>query len=139
MRLFTSFLLAVCLAGCGLIYKQNIQQGNVLDEDDIEQLSEGLTKRQVLVLLGSPSVQSPFHSDRWDYVSTFARRGGKPIKHQLTLKFENDRLVEMSGNYLDQDELSLAAVEDVRAMEGEIEGTPVLTEPIPDPQPQPQQ
>lgn len=137
MRLFSIFLIALCLAGCGLVYKQNIQQGNVLNDEDLEQLSEGLTKRQVLVLLGSPSVQSPFHADRWDYVSTFSRRGGKPHKRKLTLHFDDDRLVEVSGNYLDHEELTLAAIENVRAMGEEVEARPAQPQPIPGPQPSP--
>lgn len=94
--------LALTLGGCNLIYKQNIPQGNVLDEDDMEQLEVGLTKRQVLVLLGSPAVQSPFHADRWDYVNSFARRGGKAERRSLTVLFENDRVIDYFGDYLDQ-------------------------------------
>lgn len=133
--------LALCLSGCGLVYKQNVQQGNVLDDEDIAQLEEGMTKRQVLVLLGSPSVQSPFHADRWDYVSTFARRGTDPTRRHLMLEFENDRLVAYSGSYLEQGELSDEAREAMRSMEGEAEDLPVPPEtgrerdPVPEPVP----
>lgn len=101
--------LALLLGGCNVIYKQNIPQGNVLDEDDMEQLSVGLTKRQVLVLLGSPAVKSPFHADRWDYVNSFARSGDKAERRTLTVLFENDRVVDFRGNYLD--DAGIAGVE----------------------------
>lgn len=114
MRLTICAILALALSACGLVYKQNIQQGNILDEDDVGQLDIGMTKRQVQVLLGSPSVQSPFHDDRWDYVNTFSRRGEKPIKRTLTLRFEDNRLASVEGSYLDQDSVAAQALRDLQ-------------------------
>jgi outer membrane protein assembly factor BamE len=113
-RLTISALLALALSACGLVYKQDIQQGNVLDEDDVAELNIGMTKRQVMVLLGSPSVQSPFHDDRWDYMNTYARRSGTPVKRVLTLRFENDRLASVEGSYLDQDSVAAQALRDLQ-------------------------
>ncbi|MFO7763492.1 MAG: outer membrane protein assembly factor BamE [Wenzhouxiangellaceae bacterium] len=93
-------ILAVLMSGCNVVYKQNIQQGNVLDGEDLDRLETGMTKRQVMVLLGSPAIQSPFHSDRWDYINSFASRGGKADRRTLTVEFENDRVVDFSGSYL---------------------------------------
>lgn len=117
IRFLTIALLALSLSACGLVYKQDIQQGNVLDEDNVAQLELGMTKRQVTVLLGSPSVQSPFHADRWDYMNTFARRAGTPVKRVLTLRFENDRLASVEGTYLDQDSVAAQALRDLQAPE----------------------
>ncbi|MGY6587124.1 MAG: outer membrane protein assembly factor BamE [Wenzhouxiangella sp.] len=117
IRLLTIALLALSLSACGIVYKQDIQQGNVLDEDNVAQLELGMTKRQVTVLLGSPSVQSPFHADRWDYMNTFARRAGTPVKRVLTLRFENDRLASVEGSYLDQDSVAAQALRDLQAPE----------------------
>jgi outer membrane protein assembly factor BamE len=91
---------AALLSGCNVVYKQNIQQGNVLDREDLDRLETGMTKRQVTVLLGSPAVRSPFHSDRWDYINSFAARGGKAERRTLTIEFENDRVVDFGGSYL---------------------------------------
>lgn len=103
------------LTACGgLVYKQDIQQGNVLDSDDVAELSTGMTKRQVQVLLGTPSVNSPFHNDRWDYMNTYARRGGKPKKRVLTLYFENDALASIEGNYLDEENMASEALEELQ-------------------------
>ncbi|MGY6631059.1 MAG: outer membrane protein assembly factor BamE [Wenzhouxiangella sp.] len=117
IRFLTIALLALSLSACGLVYKQDIQQGNVLDEDNVSQLELGMTKRQVTVLLGSPSVQSPFHADRWDYMNTFARRAGSPVKRVLTLRFENDRLASVEGTYLDQDSVAAQALRELQAPE----------------------
>lgn len=105
-------LIFLSVAGCGkLVYKQDIQQGNVLDKDDVAELSEGMTKRQVTILLGTPSITSPFHADRWDYMNSFARRGGKPRKRVLTLHFEDDRLASIEGNYLEEEEIASEALD----------------------------
>ena len=96
-------MMATAIAGCGLVYTPDVQQGNLLDKKNVDQLQPGLTKRQVLVLLGTPSVTSPFDQDRWDYVSTFSHRGQKMTKRTLTLTFNNDTLVSTEGDFFAQD------------------------------------
>lgn len=91
--LLTSFL----STGCGLIYKQNIQQGNALEQEDLDELYIGMNQRQVLFVLGTPSVKDPFNPDRWDYVQTFSRRGGDMVKRTVTLRFEDGLLAEIIG------------------------------------------
>jgi outer membrane protein assembly factor BamE len=98
MRLFTGLMIAVFAgSGCGLIYKQNIQQGNALEAEDLDQLYIGMNKRQVLFVLGSPSIHDPFEAERWDYVQTFSRRGEDMVQRTVTLRFEADLLTEMIG------------------------------------------
>jgi outer membrane protein assembly factor BamE len=92
----TLFATLVC-SGCGLIYKQNIQQGNAIEQEDLDELYEGMNKRQVLFVLGTPSVMDPFDQDRWDYVQTFSRRGNDMVKRTVTLEFENDLLTDIVG------------------------------------------
>jgi len=94
-------LVAGLAAGCNIVYKQDIQQGNILDKEDVEKLRTGMTKRQVLNLLGSPSIDDPFHHDRWDYVATYAPRGANMDRTRLTLRFEQDALASIEGDYLD--------------------------------------
>ena len=92
--------LACCLlaaSACNIIYKQNIQQGNAIEQDKLNQLKLGMTMNQVAFLLGTPSIRDPFHHNRWDYMSSFSRRGGKPSTRLVTLKFENAVLNEMTG------------------------------------------
>jgi outer membrane protein assembly factor BamE len=84
-------------SGCGLIYKQNIQQGNAIEQEDLDELYIGMNERQVLFVLGTPSVKDPFHKDRWDYVQTFSRRGGDMVQRTVTLRFEDQMLAEIIG------------------------------------------
>ncbi|MCF5955879.1 outer membrane protein assembly factor BamE, partial [Xanthomonas perforans] len=62
--------IALSTAGCGIIYKQPIYQGNLIKQNAVEQLQVGQSKQQVSALLGTPSIPDPFHAQRWDYTST---------------------------------------------------------------------
>ncbi len=101
IRALTCTLLAAAIigvAGCGLVYHPPLQQGNLLDKKTVEKLKPGMTKRQVMVLMGSPSISSPFDHDRWDYVHAFAVDGGKMQVRKLTLYFNNNTLVRTEGS-----------------------------------------
>jgi outer membrane protein assembly factor BamE len=95
------------LAGCGVVYKVDVYQGNLLRATDIEQLKTGLTKRQVLALLGSPSVADPFHQSRWDYVATISQRGADTEVKNLVLRFEDETLVTIEGDYFPENDVEL--------------------------------
>jgi outer membrane protein assembly factor BamE len=95
--LFSLFLATLACTGCGLIYKQNIQQGNAIEQDDLDELYIGMNQRQVLFVLGTPSVKDPFHQERWDYVQTFSRRGSPMVQRTVTLRFEDGLLSDIDG------------------------------------------
>ena len=103
LRTLGMAILASSVAACGLVYVPDVQQGNLLDKKTVEQLQPGMTKRQVLVLMGSPSVSSPFYQNRWDYVSTVAHRGGTMKVRTFSLSFNNDVLVSTKGDFFAAD------------------------------------
>ena len=82
---------ALALAAC--VYRIDIQQGNLLDEEDINQVDLGMTRSQVQFLLGTPMVSDSFHRDRWDY-AYYYRRGRSPDadRRWVVVYFENDRV-----------------------------------------------
>ncbi len=105
MRKTVSALLlaATCmlaLGACNAIYKPDVQQGNLLLGDKVAELKPGLTKQQVIALLGSPSVVSPFDPDQWNYVATMQRRGGAIKERTLTLYFNNGLLTRTTGDFM---------------------------------------
>lgn len=103
IKLLIFTMLAFSIAGCHFVYKADVQQGNLLDKKTVDQLEPGMTKHQVLVLMGTPSVTSPFEHDRWDYLSTFSRRGAPMKVRTFTLTFNNDTLVKTEGDFFAQD------------------------------------
>ena len=81
------------------VYKIGIIQGNIITQNMVDQLRPGMTKRQVMFVMGSPLVADPFHQDRWDYVYNFQPGGGVRVGERITAYFENDLLVQLTGDY----------------------------------------
>lgn len=74
----------------------NIQQGNLVDQEAIEQVRVGMTRSQVQFLLGTPMIADPFHADRWDYPYYFVRgRQREVYRRWFTVHFENDRVASI--------------------------------------------
>jgi len=86
--------LALGSQGCSA-YRIDIRQGNTLEPSVVDSLQVGMTKQQVIFLLGTPLLQDPFHPNRWDYAYTFQPGGGKMTRQHLTLYFEGDGLLKI--------------------------------------------
>ncbi|MCB1875209.1 MAG: outer membrane protein assembly factor BamE [Chromatiales bacterium] len=101
---------ATSLAGCSStvdaimeklpVYKIDVQQGNVVTQEAVDRLRPGMEKRQVRFLLGTPLLEDVFHDDRWDYYYSFKPGGEDPSHERLSVFFEDDRLVRLSGDFM---------------------------------------
>jgi len=97
------------LSGCHFIYKQPVFQGNLLDKASVDQLAAGMTRQQVYGLLGSPSVEDPFHQNRWDYVATQRRGHGNTEIKTFTVHFDGEKVARWEGDYFAEQDAQLAA------------------------------
>ena len=104
MRLPMMMLAGLLLSGCGLVYKMDIRQGNVVDQKMVDQLKPGMSKRQVELVMGTPQVASPFDQSRWEYLTATSRRGRKPDIKNLSLQFDGDTLARIEGDWQPQNE-----------------------------------
>lgn len=94
-----ALFIAVFLSGCIRPYKIDIQQGNVVTAEQLEQLKRGMTKREVRYVLGTPLVVDPFHAHRWEYYYSFKAGNAKQTEHRLiTIVFDNDTFQEIRGD-----------------------------------------
>lgn len=82
------------------VHRFPIQQGNVVTQDMIDKLQPGMTRAQVRFVLGTPLVADTFDQSRWDYLYTLHRTSGQKLREQVTIHFDDDRLVGISGDYL---------------------------------------
>jgi outer membrane protein assembly factor BamE len=111
LLIFITALATLAVAGCStydkipdaldkapLVYHPTIQQGNVVSQEQINQLEPGMTKRQVKFLLGTAVLTDFFHLDRWDYVYTLGEGSTPDEIRRVTMFFENDRLVRIAGD-----------------------------------------
>ena len=89
-------ILLFALAATGCVYRMDIQQGNLLDADQVEQVEVGMTRSQVRFLLGTPMVIDSFNADRWDYYYSLRRGHSRKIsKRHLVVWFEGDKVARV--------------------------------------------
>lgn len=102
-RRLALILAVACLGGCTALqgfslrpYRMNVQQGNYLEAEAVDQLEIGMTQSQVRFLIGTPMIADPFNADRWDYVFFFkVGRTRNEVKSQLTVWFEDGKVVRI--------------------------------------------
>jgi len=87
------FALAIS-SGC--VYRASISQGNLVKQEDLDQLEIGMTRNQVRYLLGTPMIDDPFTRDRWDYIYYLKlRRDDAAFKRWVSVFFANDVVSEI--------------------------------------------
>lgn len=82
------------------VHKFDIQQGNVITQDMIDQLRPGMTKSQVRFVMGTPLVSDTFNEDRWDYYYSLSPSNGEEVRERMAIFFENDQLVGFRGDFI---------------------------------------
>ena len=94
--LIITIALVSLAATSGCVYRQSIAQGNLVEQEDLDQVELGMTRNQVRFLLGTPMIDDPFHKDRWDYIY-FLKIGREDatFKRWLSVIFEDDLVSEI--------------------------------------------
>ncbi len=82
---------AITLGAC--VHKISIQQGNYLEDDQVNRVEQGMTREQVKFLLGTPLADNPFSADRWDYVYYFRNgRTGETRRKEVVVYFSEGKV-----------------------------------------------
>ncbi|MCL4120018.1 UNVERIFIED_CONTAM: hypothetical protein GTU68_061570 [Idotea baltica] len=108
-RIACCLFLALSLSGCSKfslpkipgIYKFDIQQGNLITQDMIDQLKPGMTKSQVRFIMGTPLIADTFSQNRWDYFYSLqpGDRSGE-VRERMAIFFKDDVLVGFRGDFV---------------------------------------
>ena len=98
MRVPAIFLLCASLAGCGLVYKIDVQQGNYLTQDAVARLKVGMSKAEVRQALGTPLLADAFHANRWDYYFSNVKGSKAADRKRFSVFFQDDKLVSFAGD-----------------------------------------
>lgn len=129
-----TFVGLTALAGCSFpgVYKVDIQQGNVITQDMIDQLRPGMTRRQVRFIMGNPLITDTFHANRWDYLYSFQAGGSRRQQERVSLVFnDRDQLVGLAGDFrpgVSRDQAIMGG-----SQPGEDQQRPAANEPAPAP------
>lgn len=102
----TLCLLLVVLSGCSSegdrklpgVYRVDVQQGNIVEQEMIDKLRPGMDRNQVRFIMGTPAITDPFHANRWDYVFTHSKSGRTRQQRHVTLFFKDDKLTHVEGD-----------------------------------------
>jgi outer membrane protein assembly factor BamE len=80
----------------GCVYRQNISQGNIVKQEDLDQAEVGMTRNQIRFLLGTPMIDDPFHHGRWDYVY-YLKLGRQDVSFTrwVSIIFVDDKVTEI--------------------------------------------
>lgn len=111
VRLITIALAVSAVCACSFpgVYKLDVQQGNIITQDTVDQLKPGMSKRQVRYLLGTPLLIDSFNDDRWDYFYSLKNHKDEYSQERLTLFFVDDRLNNLQGNFRPSQQAASAA------------------------------
>lgn len=93
-RLALPALVALALSAC--VYRIDIQQGNLLAEETVDQVEVGMSRSAVEFLLGTPMVADSFHAGRWDYPYYLKLgRSDDIVRRWIVVYFEDDRVTRI--------------------------------------------
>ncbi len=114
--IYSLMLSALFLAACNTdkipgVYRIDIQQGNDVSQEMINQVEVGMTKAQITYLLGTPLLIDTFHPDRWDYIYSYHPGNGNRQQRHITLFFSDDTLDGIKGDIREVDYAGLAESE----------------------------
>jgi len=98
-QLATTFFITIfiiSISSCSSLspYKVPVVQGNIYEDEDLEQLEEGLTKEQVKYIFGTALIQDPFRDSRWDYFNSVTVGEKVIAENKLTIYFNENGSVE---------------------------------------------
>lgn len=101
-----ALIFIITLASCSTLFENipgvytiDVQQGNIINQEMIDQLRPKMTKRQVLYIMGSSMLMDVFHQKRWDYLYSEQPGGEARVQKRLSLFFDGDELIGVQGDF----------------------------------------
>lgn len=97
------------MSACSIfgVYKIDLPQGTPISQAQAQQIQPGMSKNQVLYLIGSPALRDTLAPNRWDYIydytpGTYGEREGKEVisnaSQHLVIYFDDaDTVVKVEG------------------------------------------
>jgi outer membrane protein assembly factor BamE len=116
---------SLLLGACIKPYRPDIQQGNIINNSNLREIRYGMSKQEVLFILGTPMVIDPFNEQRWDYFySKRNHRSNQTTQRLITALFDGDKLVKLEGD------VDLSNVQNLEpSTEDKQHGGTIITEP----------
>jgi outer membrane protein assembly factor BamE len=96
-KIISFILIASTLSGCSVFrpHKTEVAQGNIISQQEVNQLHHGMSESQVKAIMGTPLLVNVFTPSRVDYVYTIQEGYNDRQTQHLTCIFRNGRLQEI--------------------------------------------
>ena len=78
------------------IYKKDINQGSVLRVEKYNEIKLGMTQDEVIMLIGTPSIDDVFHKNQWEYIHHSILKNNEVLSIRITLLFDEGKLIDIS-------------------------------------------
>ncbi|MBI2792532.1 MAG: outer membrane protein assembly factor BamE [Gammaproteobacteria bacterium] len=102
-KIVSCLILSLLLSACFIRpYKFDLEQGNIITNEKVAQITPGMSEEQVRYVLGTPMLNDVFHTNRWDYVYYDKPRTGKETRQHIAVHFEDGRVVEVTRDFLSE-------------------------------------
>ncbi len=124
---------SLCLGACSSVsdtarstlssmtpYKVEVVQGNFVSNEQVQALKLGMSRQQVRDILGTSLLSDVFHKDRWDYVFTIRRQGIEAQEKRLTLIFDGESLVKITGDEMPSEQDFVARLDNHKRASGKV-------------------
>lgn len=104
MQKLAALLALVLLTGCAFpgVYKINVQQGNIIDEESLAQLTEGMPRNQVHAIIGTPVMINPVDASREYYIYTYQKSGGDINEQRIIVYYDADNYSHYEAQLLEE-------------------------------------
>ncbi|AOE48940.1 outer membrane protein assembly factor BamE [Kangiella sediminilitoris] len=94
-KLFLLILLAASVSAC--VYTPSVQQGNILQQEEINKIELGMSKSQIAYILGKPALNTNLDNNTWYYLYYLEPSSGESRSDRLILHFVDDKLDSLEG------------------------------------------
>jgi len=89
---FSKTLSNISEAIAPIVHKNSVNQGSVIRQEKLDLINIGMTKKEIVSIIGSPSINDPFHSNQWDYIHHSKLTDNSILNFRVTLFFNNQKL-----------------------------------------------
>ncbi len=99
MSLLICLISILMLSSCSWYVRErtNVLQGNILTPEKLAQVRKGMSKREVVFILGNPVYNNVFSDNRWDYVYTRQIRAAHPTVKTVSYTFVDNRVSQIKS------------------------------------------
>jgi len=92
-KILSLVFLCLSLSACFVRpYKFDLEQGNIVTADKLEQIQPGMSEEQVRYVLGTPMLHDVFHTNRWDYIYYDKPGYGPEVRRHIAIYFDNGQV-----------------------------------------------